>query len=222
MPRAARAQRESAVLRLELVQCKSLVSNLTKELEEKTSELKEKSKSLEEAQRNHYHHPGRSATFMSPQKQIRNKCSQNGAMPSENDITPLIQEINILRQENRTLRNDCLQLQSNLFGAQLANKYLDKELAGRIQQIQLLAKSDLRGIEHDRLWNQLEAEIHLHRHKTVVKACRGRITSSFVQSHIPAGNRTKRIINTTTAHRYTSAGQSSNDSTWQVLYALHR
>ena len=29
------------------------------------------------------------------------------------------------------------------------------------------------GVEHDRLWNQLEAEIHLHRHKTVIRACRG-------------------------------------------------
>lgn len=30
----------------------------------------------------------------------------------------------------------------------------------------------MRGAEHDRLWNQLEAEIHLHRHKTVIRACR--------------------------------------------------
>lgn len=41
----------------------------------------------------------------------------------------------------------------------------------RIQQIQLLGR-DMRGAEHDRLWNQLEAEIHLHRHKTVIRACR--------------------------------------------------
>lgn len=32
----------------------------------------------------------------------------------------------------------------------------------------------MRGAEHDKLWNQLEAEIHLHRHKTVIRACRGR------------------------------------------------
>jgi len=43
----------------------------------------------------------------------------------------------------------------------------------RIQQIQLLNR-EMRGVEHDRLWNQLEAEIHLHRHKTVIRACRGR------------------------------------------------
>lgn len=43
----------------------------------------------------------------------------------------------------------------------------------RIQQIQLLGR-DLRGADHEKLWNQLEAEIHLHRHKTVIRACRGR------------------------------------------------
>ncbi len=64
-------------------------------------------------------------------------------------------------------------MQSEVFGARLAAKYLDKELAGRIQQIQLLGRG-MRGCEHDRLWSQLESEIHLHRHKTVIKACRGR------------------------------------------------
>ena len=32
----------------------------------------------------------------------------------------------------------------------------------------------MRGSDHDNLWNQIEAEIHLHRHKTVIRACRGR------------------------------------------------
>jgi hypothetical protein len=43
----------------------------------------------------------------------------------------------------------------------------------RIQQIQLLSR-DLREPNHENLWNQLEAEIYLHRHKTVIRACRGR------------------------------------------------
>lgn len=46
-------------------------------------------------------------------------------------------------------------------------------MKNRIQQIQLLGR-DLRGADHENLWNQLEAEIHLHRHKTVIRACRGR------------------------------------------------
>ena len=32
----------------------------------------------------------------------------------------------------------------------------------------------MRGPEHDLLWNQIEAEIHLHRHKTVIRACRSK------------------------------------------------
>lgn len=46
-------------------------------------------------------------------------------------------------------------------------------LSYRVQQIQLLGR-DMKGPAHDKLWNQLEAEIHLHRHKTVIRACRGR------------------------------------------------
>ncbi|XP_077977664.1 Golgi-associated PDZ and coiled-coil motif-containing protein-like [Glandiceps talaboti] len=85
-------------------------------------------------------------------------------------------EVKELKKENSELRQHILALQGEVYGARLAAKYLDKELAGRIQQIQLLGR-DLRGPEHDKLWNQLEAEIHLHRHKTVIRACRGRIHS---------------------------------------------
>ncbi|GMR51109.1 hypothetical protein PMAYCL1PPCAC_21304, partial [Pristionchus mayeri] len=82
-------------------------------------------------------------------------------------------EADVLRKENARWRRLVSALETEVFGARLAAKYLDKELAGRIQQIQLLGRN-MRGIEHDRLWNQLEAEIHLHRHKTVIRACRGR------------------------------------------------
>uniref|UniRef100_A0A914UST3 Golgi-associated PDZ and coiled-coil motif-containing protein n=1 Tax=Plectus sambesii TaxID=2011161 RepID=A0A914UST3_9BILA len=82
-------------------------------------------------------------------------------------------EADLLKSENERLRQYIIAMQNEVYGARLAAKYLDKELAGRIQQIQLLGR-DMRGSEHDRLWNQLEAEIHLHRHKTVIRACRGR------------------------------------------------
>ncbi|XP_014681051.1 PREDICTED: Golgi-associated PDZ and coiled-coil motif-containing protein-like [Priapulus caudatus] len=82
-------------------------------------------------------------------------------------------ELKEIKNENQELRQYLMALHGELYGARLAAKYLDKELAGRIQQIQLLGR-DMRGSEHDRLWNQLEAEIHLHRHKTVIRACRGR------------------------------------------------
>lgn len=62
---------------------------------------------------------------------------------------------------------------------------MDKELAGRIQQIQLLGR-DIRGDEYEQVWNQLEAEIHLHRHKTVIRACRQNLASKTVpDGHVP-------------------------------------
>uniref|UniRef100_A0A8C7EV08 Golgi associated PDZ and coiled-coil motif containing n=1 Tax=Neovison vison TaxID=452646 RepID=A0A8C7EV08_NEOVI len=82
-------------------------------------------------------------------------------------------EVKLLRRENEALRRHIAVLQAEVYGARLAAKYLDKELAGRVQQIQLLGR-DMKGPAHDKLWNQLEAEIHLHRHKTVIRACRGR------------------------------------------------
>lgn len=48
--------------------------------------------------------------------------------------------------------------------------------------MQLLLQ-DLRTEEHDKLWKQLDAEIHLHRHKTVVRACRSRLTHAHTQQH---------------------------------------
>ncbi|XP_071370715.1 Golgi-associated PDZ and coiled-coil motif-containing protein isoform X1 [Centroberyx affinis] len=82
-------------------------------------------------------------------------------------------EVRLYKKENEALRRHMAVLQAEVYGARLAAKYLDKELAGRVQQIQLLGR-DMKGPAHDKLWNQLEAEIHLHRHKTVIRACRGR------------------------------------------------
>ncbi|KAG1659631.1 Golgi-associated PDZ and coiled-coil motif-containing protein [Nymphon striatum] len=92
-------------------------------------------------------------------------------------------ELDQLRKENSQLREHIVTLQSEVYGARLAAKYLDKELAGRIQQIQLLGR-DMRGAEHDKLWNQLESEIHLHRHKTVIRACCGK-NLSIRQNKMP-------------------------------------
>ncbi|XP_072018787.1 Golgi-associated PDZ and coiled-coil motif-containing protein-like [Amphiura filiformis] len=96
-------------------------------------------------------------------------------------------EVKEFKKENAELKQHILALQGEVYGARLAAKYLDKELAGRIQQIQLLGR-DLRGPEHDKLWNQLEAEIHLHRHKTVIRACRGRRGSKRQYPHLPPGH----------------------------------
>ncbi|KAL7641909.1 UNVERIFIED_CONTAM: hypothetical protein RMT77_007783 [Armadillidium vulgare] len=81
------------------------------------------------------------------------------------------EELVLLKRENEMLKKYVLNLQGELSGAKLTSKYLDKELAGRIQQLQLLSR-ELKGEQHEKLWKQLESEIHLHRHKTVVRACR--------------------------------------------------
>lgn len=56
------------------------------------------------------------------------------------EMAKLKTENNQLQIENGTLRNKILALNSEVYGAKLAAKYLDKELAGRIQQLQLLGK----------------------------------------------------------------------------------
>lgn len=87
------------------------------------------------------------------------------------ELSQLRSENSQLQSENTSLRNSILALNSEVYGAKLAAKYLDKELAGRIQQLQLLGK-EMRGETRDKLWRQLESEILLQRHKTVVRACR--------------------------------------------------
>uniref|UniRef100_A0A1B6DRB8 PDZ domain-containing protein n=1 Tax=Clastoptera arizonana TaxID=38151 RepID=A0A1B6DRB8_9HEMI len=77
-----------------------------------------------------------------------------------------------LEVENESLRNSLVNLQAEVCGARLAARYLDKELAGRIQQLQLLGRSDMTGEARDKLWSQLEAEILVQRHKTVMRAVR--------------------------------------------------
>lgn len=80
-------------------------------------------------------------------------------------------EAALLQNENERLRRSLADIQAEVYGAKLAAKYLDKELSGRVQQVQLLGR-DMRGPAHQRMWSQIEAEIQLNRHKTVVRACR--------------------------------------------------
>ncbi|XP_023941918.1 uncharacterized protein LOC112048569 [Bicyclus anynana] len=100
-----------------------------------------------------------------------------------------------LARENVALRETVLALHSELFGARLATKYLDKELAGRIQQLQLMG-SGMRAELRDSLWAQVEAEILLQRHKTLVRVCRGlapRAPRPPDSSRAPPAPRTVRV-----------------------------
>lgn len=165
-------------LREKLAEEKANVTALTEQLKLAQSSAKDPSPSTFESRRASTLHT------LSPTKKNCHSSTHGNLSPEIiKQIAASKYEIELLRKENTFLRNQMLVIQGDLFGARLAAKYLDKELAGRIQQIQLLAKSDLRGIEHDRLWNQLEAEIHLHRHKTVVRACRTR--SQYEETRFP-------------------------------------
>lgn len=94
--------------------------------------------------------------------------------PQINELNYADEEIRNLRDDNLSLKKLNLSLKSELFGCRLQLKYLKKELTGRIQQIQILSKSDLSNQDRSRLLNQIETEIHLSQSKTVIKACRDR------------------------------------------------
>ncbi len=77
-----------------------------------------------------------------------------------------------LERENGVLRRQRVELESELVGARLDSKYLDKELAGRIQQIQILLAGG--GTSQDlkqKVWAQIESEMHLQRSKTISNMC---------------------------------------------------
>lgn len=58
--------------------------------------------------------------------------------PALEELSQIKAENTQLQLENAALRNSIVALNSEVYGAKLAAQYLDKELAGRIQQLQLL------------------------------------------------------------------------------------
>jgi hypothetical protein len=76
-----------------------------------------------------------------------------------------------LEIENARLRLNQVELESELVGARLDSKYLDKELAGRIQQIQILLASGTSQEHKQKVWSQIESEMHLQRSKTISNMC---------------------------------------------------
>ncbi|KAL3883132.1 hypothetical protein ACJMK2_029425 [Sinanodonta woodiana] len=150
--------------RQEMVECEASKAVLEKELHNMLLQLHSSQLQLQA-------HKGVEVDSGAIKRKLENEIEERKA--ESMNVACLEAEVKQLRTENTDLRQYVLALQSEVYGARLAAKYLDKELAGRIQQIQLLGR-DMKGAEHDKLWNQLEAEIHLHRHKTVIRACRGK------------------------------------------------
>jgi hypothetical protein len=65
------------------------------------------------------------------------------------------------------------------------SQFLTYCIPHRIQQLQLLGR-EMRGEVRDKLWRQLESEILLHRHKTVIRACRNRGNGAGGDNTVPA------------------------------------
>ncbi len=80
-------------------------------------------------------------------------------------------QVSELSEENFQLRKERAELESELVGARLDAKYLDKELAGRIQQIQILLASNASQEHKQQVWAQIESEMHLQRSKTIANMC---------------------------------------------------
>jgi len=76
-----------------------------------------------------------------------------------------------LEQDLEHARRVRTELESELVGARLDAKYLDKELAGRIQQIQILLAANTTQEHKQKVWSQIETEMHLQRSKTISNMC---------------------------------------------------
>ena len=109
------------------------------------------------------------------------KLADNAQLRLANDLASLqkldwnsrswVDKSRTLEYENNNLKQQVAELESELVGARLDAKYLDKELAGRIQQIQILLASNASQEHKQQVWAQIEAEMHLQRSKTIANMC---------------------------------------------------
>lgn len=93
------------------------------------------------------------------------------AVPERQDLVEREALVRLLL-ENKKLRAELLELESEMVGARLDNVYLDKELAGRIQQIQLLLATKTPADRKEKMWSQIESEMCLQRSKTIAQMCK--------------------------------------------------
>jgi len=105
--------------------------------------------------------PVEEPTSISSEKSSESKCSVRES-----------ETCSRLLNENKRLRAELLELESEMIGARLDNVYLDKELAGRIQQIQLLLASNTPTDTKEKMWGQIESEMCLQRSKTIAQMCK--------------------------------------------------
>ena len=85
----------------------------------------------------------------------------NSSYSPASNISGLETKLRSLESECERSRRVKAELESELVGARLDAKYLDKELAGRIQQIQILLATNTSQEHKQKVWSQIEAEMHL-------------------------------------------------------------
>lgn len=116
-----------------------------------------------------------SSVSPSQAEHIRKKLDSDLAASRRSSVyqQKLLNDNCLMLDEQRSLRRSVAELQSELVGHRLLIKYMDRELAGRMQQLQMLG----RGVDSpqlERIWHQLDAEIRVHRHKLLFTTCRAR------------------------------------------------
>jgi len=104
-------------------------------------------------------------------KGLANDASNCVALADRQDMVERQALVRLLL-ENKRLRAELLELESEMVGARLDNVYLDKELAGRIQQIQLLLATKTPADRKEKMWSQIESEMCLQRSKTIAQMCK--------------------------------------------------
>merc|ERR1711971_64159 len=112
---------------------------------------------------------GKSGTCES--NELPNDVSHCVALAERQDMVERQALVRLLL-ENKKLRAELLELESEMVGARLDNVYLDKELAGRIQQIQLLLATKTPADRKEKMWSQIESEMCLQRSKTIAQMCK--------------------------------------------------
>ncbi|CAD6194777.1 unnamed protein product [Caenorhabditis auriculariae] len=82
-----------------------------------------------------------------------------------NYLSTVVQE---LEQRNKKLNQEIKDYKRRLLMEELKTKYLSTEMAGRVQQIELLQNTKLDVEEKTRVWKQLDTEMNVQKLKTVV------------------------------------------------------
>ncbi|XP_014253702.1 Golgi-associated PDZ and coiled-coil motif-containing protein-like isoform X2 [Cimex lectularius] len=168
----------NAKVEAELVNMRSCLVDLESRNDELTEELHNVFVQVHKAQLQHMSKEEGTNITSSLNKALAERSPTHRANHSGINMDKVVRHLENWKRrleiENESLRATIASLQAEVCGARLSARYLDKELAGRIQQLQLAGRNDMVAAVKDRLWAQLEAEILVQRQKTLVRAVRQR------------------------------------------------